>query len=98
VYTLWQQARRGPYRERMAQDPGVPIGRALRKFRKERGFTIEETASRAKLHAVYYGDVERGKENPTVKVIDRVLGVVSRTWEELGRSIDELRAAPPDPE
>lgn len=80
----------------MAHDPGVPIGRALRRFRKERGLTIEQTASKAKLHAVYYGDVERGKENPTVKVVDRVLGVFSRTWEELGRSIDELRAAPPD--
>lgn len=86
--------REGPYRQRMAQDPGVPVGRALRNFRKERGFTIEQTASRAKLHAVYYGDVERGKENPTVMVIDRVLTALSRGWGELGAAIDEIRSAP----
>jgi transcriptional regulator with XRE-family HTH domain len=78
----------------MAQDPGVPVGRVLRTFRKERGFTIEQTASRAKLHAVYYGDVERGKENPTVMVIDRVLAVLNRGWGELGAAIDDLRSAP----
>jgi transcriptional regulator with XRE-family HTH domain len=78
----------------MAHDPGVPVGPALRRFRKERGLTIEQTASRAKLHAVYYGDVERGKENPTVKVIDRVLTVLRRGWGEFGAAVDELRSEP----
>ncbi|HSU13506.1 helix-turn-helix transcriptional regulator [Longimicrobium sp.] len=78
----------------MAHDPGVPVGPALRRFRKERGLTIEQTASRAKLHAVYYGDVERGKENPTVKVIDRVLTVLRRSWGEFGAAVDELRSEP----
>lgn len=76
----------------MPHDPGVPVGRALRQFRKKRGLTIEQTASKAKLHVVYYGDVEREKENPTVKVIDRVLAVLGCSWEELGRAVDELRA------
>jgi transcriptional regulator with XRE-family HTH domain len=78
----------------MAHDPGVPVGPALRRFRKERGLTIEQTASRAKLHAVYYGDVERGKENPTVKVIDRILAVLSRTWAEFGAAVDEHKSEP----
>ncbi|HEX6749209.1 MAG TPA: helix-turn-helix transcriptional regulator [Longimicrobium sp.] len=78
----------------MAHDPGVPVGPALRRFRKERGLTIEQTASRAKLHAVYYGDVERGKENPTVKVIDRVLTVLRHSWSEFGAAVDELKSEP----
>lgn len=79
----------------MAHDPGVPVGPVLRRFRKERGLTIEQTASRAKLHAVYYGDVERGKENPTVKVIDRILTVLQRGWGEFGTAVDEVKSGPP---
>jgi transcriptional regulator with XRE-family HTH domain len=76
----------------MAHDPGVPVGPVLRRFRKERGLTIEQTASRAKLHAVYYGDVERGKENPTVRVIERILTALSRGWGEFGSAVDDLKA------
>jgi transcriptional regulator with XRE-family HTH domain len=79
----------------MAQDPGVPVGPVLRQFRKERGFTIEQTAAKAKLHAVYYGDIERGKENPTVKVLDRILAVLRRSWREFGTAVDDLKNAPP---
>jgi transcriptional regulator with XRE-family HTH domain len=79
----------------MAHDPGVPVGPVLRRFRQERGLTIEQTALRAKLHAVYYGEVERSKENPTVKVIDRILAVLQRSWEEFGSAVDELKRAPP---
>jgi transcriptional regulator with XRE-family HTH domain len=79
----------------MAHDPGVPVGPVLRRFRQELGLTIEQTASRAKLHAVYYGEVERSKENPTVKVIDRILAVLQRSWEEFGSAVDEMKSAPP---
>lgn len=79
----------------MAQDPGVPVGPVLRQFRKERGFTIEQTASKAKLHAVYYGDIERGKENPTVKVLDRILSALRRSWREFGAAVDDLKNRPP---
>lgn len=81
----------------MAQDPGVPVGPVLRQFRKERGFTIEQTATKARLHAVYYGDIERGKENPTVKVLDRVLGVLHRSWQEFGTALDDLKNASSPP-
>ena len=72
----------------MPHDPGVPVGAVLRQFRKDRGWTIEQTASKAKLHVVYYGDVERGKENPTVKVIDRVLVALRRGWGEFGAAVE----------
>lgn len=75
----------------MAHDPSVPVGPVLRRFRQELGLTIEQIASRAKLHAVYYGDIERGKENPTVKVLDRVLSALGRSWGEFGSAVDELK-------
>jgi transcriptional regulator with XRE-family HTH domain len=78
----------------MSHDPGLPVGPVLRQFRKELGFTIEQTASRAKLHAVYYGDIERGKENPTVKVLDRILTALRRSWGEFGTQVDEMRRTP----
>ena len=79
----------------MGQDPGVPVGAVLRRFRQERGLTIEQTAVRAKLHAVYYGEVERGKENPTVRVIARILDVLGRGWGEFGDAVDALRSGAP---
>jgi len=78
----------------MSHDPGVPVGPVLRQFRKELGFTIEQTATKAKLHAVYYGDIERGKENPTVKVLDRILTVLRRSWGDFGARIDDVRRNP----
>jgi transcriptional regulator with XRE-family HTH domain len=78
----------------MSHDSGVPVGPVLRQFRKELGFTIEQTATKAKLHAVYYGDIERGKENPTVKVLDRILAALRRSWGEFGVKLDELKLDP----
>jgi transcriptional regulator with XRE-family HTH domain len=73
----------------MGQDPGVPVGPVLRRFRLERGWTIEQTAQRVKLHPVYYGEVERGHENPTARVIHLTLRALGRTWSEFGAAVDE---------
>jgi transcriptional regulator with XRE-family HTH domain len=78
----------------MSQDPGVPIGPALRGFRQSRGWTIEQTATRAKLHAVYYGEIERSKENPTAKVLDRIIQAFGIGWSEFGAAVDAIRRAP----
>ena len=74
----------------MAHDPGVPIGPVLRRFRKERGLTIEQAAVRARLSTVYYGDIERGKENPTVNAINRILAALNRGWAEFGSAVEGL--------
>ena len=75
----------------MSQDPGVPIGPVLRAFRQARGWTLEQTATRAKLHVVYYGEIERSKENPTAKVLDRIIQALGIGWGEFGAAVDGQR-------
>lgn len=69
----------------------MPIGPVLREFRKMRGLTIEEVARRADVHWVYYGDIERSKENPTVRVLDRILTALQLEWGEFGSALDRKR-------
>lgn len=76
----------------MTDDPAVPIGKVLRRLRKERGLTIEAAAARAKLNSVYYGEIERGKENPTVRVLDRMLDVLRCGWGDFGASVDQAKS------
>ncbi len=54
------------------------LGRRIRDLRKGRGLTIERLAEIAHVGEKYLGDIERGKENPTVATLDklsRALGV-----------------------
>ena len=74
--------------------PDTPIGPVLRAYRHARGWTIEETARRAGVHVIYYGDVERGKRNPTIKVLDRIVSALGISWGQFGAAIDERRAKP----
>ena len=48
------------------------LGRNIRKFRGELGFSQEELAFETALHRTYISGVERGVRNPTVLVIDRL--------------------------
>ena len=50
----------------------------LRQFRKAKGYTQEELASRCELHRTYIGSVEREERNvslSTLEVLARALGV-----------------------
>lgn len=80
-------------------DDDPPVGAALRAIRKERGYTIEEAASRGKVTANYLGDVERGARNPSVKVVARILAGLHVTWAEFGTVVDRMStaASPPKP-
>ena len=48
------------------------FGCAVRKFRKERGFSQEELAFRAGLHRTYIGMIERGEKDITLANIEKV--------------------------
>jgi len=48
------------------------IGRRIRELRKARGLTIERLAELAHIGEKYLGDIERGKENPTVATIEKL--------------------------
>jgi len=49
----------------------------LRKFRVERALSQEKLAVDAELDRTYVSSLERGLENPTVSVLDRLAGALS---------------------
>ncbi|WP_187430937.1 HTH-type transcriptional regulator SinR [Roseobacter fucihabitans] len=48
------------------------VGRNLKKYRKEAGFSQEGLALECGLHRTYVSGVERGVRNPTVVVLERI--------------------------
>jgi len=45
----------------------VPLGEAVRQFRKARGLTQEDLSGLTELHRNHIGGIERGERNITVK-------------------------------
>ena len=50
----------------------VRLGRAVRRLRKEAGFSQESFADRCKVHRTYMGSVERGETNISLDNIERI--------------------------
>jgi transcriptional regulator with XRE-family HTH domain len=73
-------------------DPDPPFGAVLRRLRQERGLTIEEAAKRGDVTANYLGDVERGRRNPTMKVVARILAGMRVSWSEFAASLESYDA------
>ncbi|WP_371225366.1 helix-turn-helix domain-containing protein [Roseovarius sp. 2305UL8-3] len=56
------------------------VGRNLKKYRKQAGFSQEGLALECGLHRTYVSGVERGVRNPTVVVLEQIakpLGIPS---------------------
>lgn len=45
----------------------VPLGEAVRRFRKARGLTQEDLSGLTELHRNHIGGIERGERNITIK-------------------------------
>ena len=61
------------------------LGRNVRRLREEQGWSQEEYADRAGIHRTYVSDIERGKRNPTVTVVEKLAGPLGVTS---GRLLD----------
>jgi len=48
------------------------LGRNVRRLREENGWSQEEYADRAGIHRTYVSDIERGRRNPTVTVVEKL--------------------------
>ena len=48
------------------------LGRNVRRLREERGWSQEDYADRAGIHRTYVSDIERGRRNPTVTVVEKL--------------------------
>lgn len=70
------------------------VGHRLRALRQQRGFTQEEMAERAELHATYIGQVERGEKNLTLVSLEKILTALEISFSEFFKYIeDECRSS-----
>lgn len=51
--------------------------------RQEMKLSMEELAFRCSISTRYYGDIERGKCNPTLEILDRIATATSTSVAEL---------------
>jgi transcriptional regulator with XRE-family HTH domain len=72
------------------------LGRVLRDFRQRAGLTQERVADLADLSKQYVADVEAGRRNPTLLVLQRVRRALRVTWEELGQALDAAEGGAED--
>ena len=63
--------------------PELALGRAVRHFRSERGFSQEELAARSGLHRNYVGGIERGERNPSLASLLRLAGALEVRLSEI---------------
>ena len=53
------------------------FGRNVRRIRQQRGLTQEQLAFEAEIDLTYAGGIERGKRNPSLRVMGRIAEALS---------------------
>ena len=48
------------------------LGQNVRKLREAKGWSQEDFADRADIHRTYVSDIERGRRNPTITVVEKL--------------------------
>jgi transcriptional regulator with XRE-family HTH domain len=48
------------------------LGQNVRRLREAKGWSQEDYADRAGVHRTYVSDIERGRRNPTVTVVEKL--------------------------
>lgn len=59
------------------------LGRAVRRLRREAGYSQESFADRCKVHRTYMGSVERGETNISLDNLERIAKALGLTAGEL---------------
>lgn len=59
------------------------FGKNIRAARKKADLTQQQVADKAKLHVNYYARVERGEENPSYEVIEKIVKALGVKSEEV---------------
>ena len=50
------------------------LGQNVRQLREAKGWSQEDYADRAGIHRTYVSDIERGRRNPTITVVEKLAG------------------------
>jgi transcriptional regulator with XRE-family HTH domain len=58
----------------MGVDIQARLGLNVRRLREAKGWSQEDYADRAGIHRTYVSDIERGRRNPTITVVEKLAG------------------------
>lgn len=50
----------------------IKLGKRIRELRKNKHFSIEELALESDINKNYLGDLENGRRNPTIKMLEKI--------------------------
>ncbi len=70
------------------------VGRRLRELRKLKGLSQEQMAELAGVNGKYYSEVERGKRNMSIKVMEKIATNLGITLEEVFRFPTNQKLSP----
>ena len=59
------------------------LARNLRRLREAKGWSQEKFAFEANIHRTYVSDIERGRRNPTIMVVEKLAEPLGVTASEL---------------
>lgn len=59
------------------------FGKNIRTTRRKADLTQQQVADKAKLHVNYYARIERGEENPSYEVIEKIVKALGVKSEEV---------------
>jgi transcriptional regulator with XRE-family HTH domain len=66
------------------------LGAAIRRLRTKRRQSIEALAGAAGIHTTYLSGIERGRRNPTWRIVGRLAFALDVEISELARQAEEL--------
>jgi transcriptional regulator with XRE-family HTH domain len=71
------------------QDLGPALGARIKELRKQAGISQEELADRAGMHWTYLSDLERGRQTPTLDMVNRLARGLDVTLVEFFSPLDQ---------
>ncbi|HXF30229.1 MAG TPA: helix-turn-helix transcriptional regulator [Solirubrobacterales bacterium] len=70
---------------------GEQFGRVVRQIRVEREMSLQTLGKAAGLHWTYLSGIERGRRNPSLRVLAAIAGSFELSTAELIRQAEQLR-------
>ncbi len=68
-------------------DISTQFGKRIRQLRQKNHWTIEDLSFEANINRNYIGDLERGKRNPTLKIIKKIADALKISLKDLFEEI-----------
>lgn len=72
-------------------DVNKQLGMRIRYLRKSKHLSIEDLALEASINKNYLSDLERGRRNPTVNVIEKIALALDTDLENLFKGISSIK-------